>query len=79
MTKEFRCDSCYYAEIKINEYYKPLWASSGLVNKVQSMDIWCKKNWRYMRKLKTFKDIKGCGYRPKAGKINKHLEQKQLF
>jgi hypothetical protein len=78
MTKEFLCDSCYYAEIKVVEYYKPLWASSSLVNKVQHLNVWCTLKYIYVRKLVNFEDRKKCGYKPKAGKIGKKLYQKQL-
>jgi hypothetical protein len=77
--KEYLCDSCYYAEIKIIDIYIPIYATSSRCNKTQHLSIWCNYNYHYIGKMISVKDRKKCGYRPKAGKINKYLTQKQLI
>lgn len=77
--KEYLCDSCFYADIEITESYVPIYASSSRCNKVQQYNVWCKKKCTYIRKLINVLNNKKCGYRPKAGVINKHLTQKQLI
>lgn len=76
MTKTFLCDMCRFADIQIKEYYVPLFANSLDIKKVKRMVIWCKKQSRYRKKLSTKTN---CGYRPRAGKIGNHIEQKVLL
>lgn len=78
MTKEFLCDSCREAEIKVLDVYKPLYASSSRVKIVKQLTIWCNFKFSYIHKLPTFRDRNKCNYHPKSGKIGKKLYQKQL-
>lgn len=77
--KEFLCDSCFYADIKIEEGYRPRFKFSSEIVKIQNLSIWCKFKYSYIRKLPTFKERSKCNYRPKAGKINNKLYQQSLI
>ena len=77
--KEFLCDSCRYAEIKVTETYRPIYANSGLINKVKNLSIWCNFKYTFIQKLPTYRERNRCNYKPKAGKINEKLIQKTLL
>jgi hypothetical protein len=77
--KEFLCDSCRYAEIKVTENYRPIYANSSLIDKVKNLSIWCNFKCIFIHKLPTYREKRYCNYKPKAGKIGEKLYQKQLI
>ena len=73
--KEWLCSSCRYSDSKIEEVYVPLYAMSMDTKKVKRLVTWCNFTFCVKRKL-----ILHCeNYKPKAGKINGKLYQKQIF
>lgn len=76
MSKNWLCDSCRFADIKVSTYYKPFYASSSMAKQAKRLVIWCKFNRCIKSKLSINKK---CGYKPKAGMIGKHTKQEVLI
>lgn len=72
------CTHCLYAEDWVGLERRPLYATSRLTKEVRVLLVRCKKSGQNVRLIKTWKDAKECGYRPRSGKIAKGLYQCRL-
>lgn len=69
------CNSCMYSKEVVTVEHRPIYASSRLIHDVRVLRIQCGRSFNLVGKVKTWRDAKECGFRPKAGQIRKGLYQ----
>jgi hypothetical protein len=72
--KKNMCESCAYSKISIVDG----WSKYPTIHKCKIYTILCYRTYSIKTKFVTLEDSKNCGYRPKAGQIDKKHFQKTL-
>jgi hypothetical protein len=73
--KKDMCESCYYSEIKIVDGY----SKYPFLHKCKILTKYCFRNSRNVKLIVSLEDSKQCGYKMKAGKIDKKTTQNTLL